>query len=223
MKRTLYLGSNPKPFQKKLSPLVHYPILSAQRRPFSDSRLNLAFSCFSEYTHILLTSPQATTFFYEWVLHFHLTSILKEKKIVCVGKQTAASVKNLGLLPFLTAIEETQEGLIQTLRTLNLGDSYFFFPRSSLSRRQILHFFHKREIRAQVCDLYDTSYRLRSPLPNLKIIDRIFFTSPSTVEGFLHLYTEIPSSLELLAIGKVTLEALQQQSRLQFFLKRIFS
>ena len=81
-------------------------------------------------------------------------------------------------------------------------------PRSSRSRPVIAQFFQEKEIRYQACDLYDTVTQALKPKPDLKLVDEIVFTSPSTVSAFLEIFGKLPKDKKLTAIGPVTQEML---------------
>jgi uroporphyrinogen-III synthase len=99
---------------------------------------------------------------------------------------------------------ETQEGLIEELKKVTWDKAYFLWPRSSLSRSVLLHFFREREIRYRAFDLYDTFFQKPEPVPDLKEVDEIVFTSPSTVRAFVHIFGKIPKDKKLCAQGPIT-------------------
>jgi uroporphyrinogen-III synthase len=223
VKSLLYLGTDPGKWKNKRAQLIHYPVIEAVPRPLHDPHIAHCLSDFPFYTHLLLTSPLSVRVLCKSLRQLDLFSDLKNKWLGCLGKQTALALMQEGLYPALTSFQEDLEGLLENLRLLPLEDSYFFFPRSSLARLAPLTFFSARWIRYQACSFYDIHYRSPFPPPDLSTIDQIVFTSPSTVRGFLLLYSEIPSSIELLSKGEVTLEALDQVALFYNSPKRIIS
>ena len=144
----------------------------------------------------------------------HLAALKKEfpkSCLIAIGKSTASALEARGFPPQLIADDATQEGVIKTLRLLELDEAFIFMPRSSLARPHIAYFLAQRGVRHCAVDLYDTEPQKVDPLPDLKTIDEIVFTSPSTVEAFLKIYRTLPKNKSLVAIGPVTKEALKSR------------
>jgi uroporphyrinogen-III synthase len=210
MRTTLYLGTDPTQFESEgraQGHLIHYPIIKIVPRTADHPEIKQAFDAMGEYTHLLFTSKNAVKVFFE---NFK-GSDLKSKTVIAIGQVTAAHLAAQGLLPQFTAEEETQEGVVKLLETLDLKDAYFFLPRSSLSRPVLVHFFESRNVRFVACDLYDTVTQELLPRPDLEKVDEIIFTSPSTVKAFMEIFKKLPAGKKLLAVGPVTQEALKQQ------------
>jgi uroporphyrinogen-III synthase len=199
----LYLGTDPE--NCDLKDLVHYPIIKTVPLEVPSH----IWEDFAEYTHILLTSKNAAAIF--------LTQLkdksLKNKKIIAIGKSTAAKLTQEGFAPHLVAQDESQEGVIELLKTQDLHDAYIFYPRSTLARKKLESYLIARGIRHQVCDLYETVFQKPDPFPDFAQIDEIIFTSPSTVKGFIAAFGAIPSNKILTCIGPVTEEELKNLYR----------
>ena len=134
---------------------------------------------------------------------------LSNKTVIAIGEVTAAHLSANGLPPQYTSALETQEGVLQLLKTLNLDNAYIFLPRSSLSRPVLANYFQECQIRYQACDLYDTISQVIQPKPNLDHVDEIVFTSPSTVKAFIEIFGVLPRGKKCLAIGPITEQALR--------------
>lgn len=211
MKTILYLGTDPSYFPEEGN-VIHYPIIRIQPRSFDDPELKRALDDLSDYTHLIFTSKNAVRIFFEHAKALHADlSFLKEKTFLAVGTVTADHLSKEGFTPAIIAKEETQEGLIEELASLDLEDAYVFLPRSSLSRPVLIDFLQKRVIRHQACDLYDTLAHAIEPRPDLNMIDEIVFTSPSTVEAFYSLFGFIPKEKKLVVSGPITEEALKRR------------
>lgn len=200
--KTLYLGTDPSHFKCK-GELVHFPVIKIV--PRADFAVKQALAEVPLYTHLIFTSKNAVRIFFD-----QYRNPLKNKTIAAIGKVTARHLISHGYKPQLIAEEETQEGLIDLLKVHNLQNSYFFLPRSSLSRPVLVDFFHYRAIRYKAVDLYDTHKVKPDRLMNLEEFDQIVFTSPSTVEAFFELYKKVPKQVKLLAIGPITQMSLSQ-------------
>jgi uroporphyrinogen-III synthase len=126
---------------------------------------------------------------------------------------TAAHLAAKNSPPHHIAQDETQEGVVQLLKSLPLENSYIFLPRSSLSRPVLVQFFEEQGIRYQTFDLYDTVTQGLEPKPDLDLVDEIVFTSPSTVRAFIEIFGALPKHKKLVAIGPITQSALWPHSR----------
>lgn len=212
MKRVLYLGTDPTQFECSghfEGHLIHFPVIKIVPKPLDDPFLKRAYDDLDEYTHCIFTSKNAVVVFAE-----HLKALQKDpkeiakKEIIAIGAVTAAHLTIHGMPAQHVAAQEQQEGLIHLLNELDLDDAYLFLPRSSLARPLLTNYFLEREIRHQSCDLYDTHTQLFSEVPDLRQIDEIVFTSPSTVHAFLEIFKTLPSGKKLTAIGPITEQTL---------------
>lgn len=209
MKTILYLGTDPAQFEGQ-GHVIHYPVIKIIPRSIDDPKVRQAYGDLAAYTHLIFTSKNAVRVFCQ-----HLAAMQKSadelcaKIVIAIGKVTAAHLSAEGLAPDLIAQEETQEGVVHMLRSIDLKEAYVFLPRSSLSRPVLANFFRENKIRCQACDLYDTVTQKLLPKPDLDQIDEIIFTSPSTVKAFLEIFGALPSDKKLSAIGPITEEALK--------------
>lgn len=184
---TLYLGTDcPSPN------FFHYPIIRLEPRPLPPN----AHAIFPSFTHILFTSKNAVRLF---------PFPLSHQILIAVGQATAS------LLPSaLTPAQESQEGIIELLKTLDLSGAHLLLPRSSQARHVLDDFLQQQNIRYTVWDLYNPVPHQPFPLPSLEPFKEIIFTSPSTVRAFFQFFGKPPSHLKVICQGPVTEEALKQ-------------
>jgi len=170
--------------------VVHYPVIRTVARPID---LDLM-----PFTHIIFTSKNA-------VDHFLAQKGLQtEQKCIAIGQVTAEALTLHGITPWKIAEVETQEGVIELLMQENLQESRLLLPRSALARSALTDYLDQARIRYVALDLYDTLFQAPTPIPDLATIDAIVFTSPSTVDAFLQIYSQIPSDKEIIAQGPIT-------------------
>jgi uroporphyrinogen-III synthase len=190
----LYLGLDPKNFPKAL----HYPVIRTELI-WSD-RLQEALSLLPQFTHFIFTSKQC-------VSHWFEISPLNKGAAIAIGKATGAVLRSKGIIPLVAEVE-TQEGVIELLKTLDLQNGYLFYPHSKRARPLLADYLHLSH-RFFSLDLYDTLLQRPEPVPSLENIHEIIFTSPSTVEGFLQVFGKIPHDKKLTCIGPITQTALK--------------
>jgi uroporphyrinogen-III synthase len=205
-RRILYLGLDPKHYQLKVkSKVTHCPII--QIVPFSlfEPSIYETLSNFEQYSHFIVTSKTTVGILKQYLslLGIGLQSWAR-KATLAVGQVTAEHLKECGITPIRVAHEETAEGLIDELKQLPLEQSHVFWPHSSQARCVIKEFLVDQEIRHTTCILYETKPCVPCNLPKLENFDEIVFTSPSTIDAFLQIFSAFPSHARLVAIGPIT-------------------
>jgi len=201
MSKVLYLGTDPSSYLH-IEGLVHYPIIKTVPLPIPAHILD----DMDDYTHVLFTSKNAVAIF----LQTFKNPDLKKKKLIAIGKSTAAKLAQERYAPDFVAPEESQEGVIDLLRPQDLSEAYILYPRSSLARKKLENFLIEQGVRHQICDLYETVFQKPEPVPDLNGFSEIIFTSPSTVKSFRALFGAIPSGKKLTCIGPITEEELKK-------------
>ena len=208
-KGVLYLGIDPTHF-RTTKRVLHMPLLRIVRRPVDSKELHDIFSHIPEYTHLIFTSKSAVRIFFSYYkAHGHRVEELLGKHVIAIGHVTAYYLKEEGIIPGYIASEETEEGLVRVLSTLELHDAYVLLPKSSLPKTQLSHFLVEHGVRHRTCVLYDALEVLPTEPVNLEEIEEVVFTNSMTVEGFFSLYPKIPSWIKLHPLGTVTREALR--------------
>ncbi len=199
MKTILYLGTDPLQYQCK-GHLIHYPVIKIVPRSLEHPELKHAYAEMNKFTHVIFTSKNAVKVLFGYIKPESLAG----KTLIAIGIVTAAHLCRLNLFPQFTSPEETQEGIVELLKTMPLEKPYVFLPRSSLSRPVLVDYFKERGIRFLACDLYDTATQILEPKPDLDAVDEIVFTSPSTVYAFIEIFGALPKGKKLTTIGPVT-------------------
>ncbi len=192
--KTLYLGTDPSHYAGE-GEVVHYPVIRIVPRSAEDPEVRDAFS--APYTHLILTSKQAAKIYFALEQH-------RPKVVFAIGAVTAATIQSYGCKVDYIPEEATQEGLIALLERLDLQDPSFFLPRSSLARPLLTDYLLQRGWRTRILDLYETVPQKREPVPDLSHFQRIVFTSPSTVRAFIEIFGALPGDKELVSIGPIT-------------------
>jgi uroporphyrinogen-III synthase len=203
LKRTLYLGTSPSHYlesQNFEGHLIHYPVIKIVPRSSNHPELQEALRDLHAYTHLIFTSKNTVAVLISQIG----ASVLQSKCIIALGKVTTAALLSHNVPVAAVASEETQEGVIETLKALDLNDAYLFVPRSALT-----DFLKEKGIRHRICDLYDTVTNHGEPLPRPSEYDEIVFTSPSTVQAFKEIFGSLPRDKKLIAIGPITAAALE--------------
>ena len=213
-KRILYLGLDPT-FCQREGEIVHWPIIQIVPRPLEDGDVKRALTCFSSYSHVIITSKSTIPILFDYIQKMRFPKEIWEKKtILAIGKVTAHYLEKRGIHSLHLAQEETAEGMVHLLKSLHLNDKkapHLFWPHSAGARSVISDFLIEQGWRYTSCILYDTLSSLPGDLPRLDSFDEIVFTSPSTVKAFVEIFETLPSHLQLIPIGPITACYLNEQ------------
>lgn len=183
--------------------LIHKPIISVL--PKSRDEIAQAFQDIPLYTHLIFTSKSAVRFFFQALPTFQIPLLYLNTKIfIAVGQATKSAIEAQGFNVHYTAKEETSEGVVTELQSMDKKLSYFFWPHSSGSRPIISNFLKENGYRYKDCVLYSTLPATQFEMPDLSLFDEIIFTSPSTVEAFFLHYPHFNEKKILTAIGPIT-------------------
>lgn len=160
-----------------------------------------------DYDYLLFTSRFAVKYFLngQWSAH-----IGQRPRIVSIGKTTTAA-----LLPYLqgkrlsvTEVEhDNSYGVIDWFTRQPKGR--VLIPRSSLALDIIPDGLRELGFEVDCVTAYINRMPLHPKKVNLKEIDRIVFTSPSTIDHFVSLYGALPTDKTLVTRGPVTEQHLQ--------------
>ncbi len=216
MKKILYLGLTP-PYKALDGDVFHYPIIRINARSFQDAFIKEAFADFGLYTHFSITSKTSIPLLFHYAQYFGFDDqVIRQKKVIAVGKATAAAAIKNGLQVACVADEETAEGMVAMLKNKNLNQAYLFWPHSALSRRILPDFFKSQSMKFRECIFYDTHPNFDSFPSHLKIeeYDEIVFTSPSTVDAYLAIIGSIPWHKQITPIGPVTAARIEMQRKM---------
>lgn len=191
--KILYLGLNPPPN------VIHYPVIRTEK--IEGASLKEARSLWPQFSHVIFTSKTTVHYWFEETLDF-------DKTAIAIGDATAQKLREKGVFSLIAPFA-TQEGVVSLLEKEKI--SYLFFPHSKKARPFLLNYLKEKQIRFFSLGLYDTHFQKPGPLPNLLEIEEIVFTSPSTVEGFFHIFRDLPKEIKLTSIGPITKRALAER------------
>jgi uroporphyrinogen-III synthase len=163
------------------------------------------------YDMILLTSRFAVQYFFQILEGQNYDPAhLKRMEFLVIGKSTARALDQYQFEPALIAQTETSEGLLKAITAkFDVRNRKILFPRSSLPNPYL-----KEALAGLGADVEELTVYRNTKLPKRDLpvagIDKILFTSPSTVKNFLKDYHAIPGHWKILSKGPVTRESLKE-------------
>ena len=200
--KTLYTGiSCPDPA------FVHTPLIEI--RPLEDdSALRQAASELAAYDYLLFTSRHAVSALLQYV------AVLPQPlRIVSIGPTTTEALRQAGIAAAEQVEQDNSYGVTDWFSSRPRGR--VLIPRSTLALDII-----PKGLRALGYEVTTvTAYENHPPENPQKVdlgqMDRIVFTSPSTIDNFISLYGALPTGKQLSARGPVTAQYLQTKIKEQ--------
>ena len=192
--KTLYTGitcPNPE--------YVHTPLIEIL--PVQDnSALRQAAGSVDRYDYVLFTSQFA-------VKHFcpllpQPSTIIHHPTIVSIGNATTVALYNIGVKDVQQVDEDNSYGVIEWFRIQPCGR--VLIPRSNLALPIIPDGLQQLGFEVDTVTAYINSMPQNPQRTDLSKIDRIVFTSPSTIDNFIRLYGSLPEGKVFDTRGPVT-------------------
>ena len=205
----LYTGIHPEKY-KALARIIPFPMIQISEIKLEPQVIKFLKNNLWQYHWIILTSPSAVEHFLRQMRKINYPiDRLKKNDFAVIGQETAEALTFYGIIPRITAPLETSEGLLHALKEYQLKGKKILFPRSSLPNPFLKKELNSLGATVKEITIYQNTKPDRRELPKGDI-DKVLFTSPSTVQNFLEDYGTIPHQWQILCRGPHTQKALQQ-------------
>ena len=180
VKRTLYTGlvcPNPD--------YIHTPLIEIEP-------IDYAAPSASTYNYLLFTSRYAAKY---WTGGF-------QGRIVSIGPTTTQALKDAGAESVDQSEQDDSYGIIDYFSRQPRGR--VLIPRSNLALNIIPDGLRRLGFEVETLTIYNNVYPRHVRRVNLANIQRVIFTSPSTIDNFLRTYGELPPHIDYETRGSVT-------------------
>lgn len=208
--RILYTGTNPSKYSS-FGNIVHWPMIQIEKADIPQEQMKALTQRLSEYDIIIFTSRFGVEYFYDSLksIDFDIAQ-LQKKLFAVIGEATYNTLLKHGFNATIMAEVETARGLLEVLKKkTTLNAKRVLFPRSALPNPFLKSALENLGASVDEVVVYQNIKPAKKDLPALEI-DKVMFTSPSTVSNFLEDYQAIPKSWKIIAKGPVTQEALKE-------------
>ena len=186
--KVLYTGIDPANF-RHAGYIVHYPLIET-------NPVDFVINNEQNYDTVLFSSKNAVRYFLE-------KYSLLGKRIVTIGKATEQTLRQHGYKTDFIAAQPSSDSLMMLIR--ENPQWRILYPCSNLSNNPL----HSMPNVAPVI-VYETRTRAQGVL-GLNEYSAVVFTSPSTVDAFIKLYSGVPQHLLCIAIGPITKNRLKEK------------
>lgn len=192
--RTLYTGSQSPDPNYIWTPLI-------KLTPIKDTEsLRLTAKHIADYDYIIFTSRYAAQFWTEAAGEY--MHIPESVKVVAIGDTTASELATLGIGVDLMPEQDDSYGVVRLMERQKKGR--VLMPRSDKASPIIPDGLRRLGFDVTAVTAYENNVNKSARKVDLRDVDNIIFTSPSTVDAFISIYGELPQDKRLIARGGVT-------------------
>lgn len=164
-----------------------------------DTQLRRAIADIDSYDYVLFTSRYAAK--YVGALS------VRHTRIVSIGRTTTNALHEIGAKEVSEVEEDNSYGVVSWFSSQPCGR--VLIPRSNLALPIIPEGLRQHGFEVDCVTAYINRMPEHPKKVNLDEIDRIVFTSPSTIDNFIRLYGALPEKKELVTRGPITEQHLQ--------------
>ena len=201
--RILIPGTHPEKY-RRLGTIVHRPFIKLV--PIEDyTRADKVLKGLVAYDWILFTSTNGVKFFFERLNTIGLDArSLHSTRVAAIGGTTAEMLRSFGVLADMQPKLESSVGLLEEFDKVGVEGKRILLVKPEVGSPVL---FEKLTAAGAVVETVVVYRNIDiEPEPtDYDYIDRILFTSASTVRAFLKRYGSIPAGLEVYCLGEPTL------------------
>ncbi len=189
---------------------LHTPLIEIDKVD-DDTLLRSATNRLQEFDYLLFTSRFAVKY---WILSNGGFNI---ENVVSIGAKTSEALRNAGVKNIKQTEKDDSFGVIDWFSVQKKGR--VLIPRSNIALPIIPEGLKALGFEVETVTAYINRMPHNPIKVNLDKIDKIIFTSPSTVDNFVKLYGGIPNEKILETRGVVTEKRLKEKMTLKTYIK----
>ena len=177
---------------------IHTPLIEIVSVD-NDTQLRRAIADIDSYDYVLFTSRYAAKY-------VGALSVM-HTRIVSIGRTTTKALHQIGVEEVDEVEEDNSYGVLSWFSSQSRGR--VLIPRSNLALPIIPEGLRQLGFEVDCVTAYINRMPEHPKKVNLDEIDRIVFTSPSTIDNFIRIYGALPEKKELVTRGPITEQHLQ--------------
>jgi uroporphyrinogen III methyltransferase/synthase len=200
--KVLVLGTHPEKYAH-LGTIVHRPIVKCVGLE-DYSHFDEKLKRLETFDWLVFTSAHGVRFFFERLrLAGYDARSLASVRISAIGKTTAAELAGFGILADLIPDNESSTGLLEKFASLDMKGKQVLLPRAKVASREL-----PEGLAAMGADVMEVSAYMTVEVEPADVdfehIDKILFTSGSSVRAFVKKFGKVPSRVEAFCLGLPT-------------------
>ena len=200
--RVLVLGTHPEKYTH-LGTIVHRPIVKCVGLE-DYSHFDEILKRLEPFDWLIFTSAHSVRFFFERLrLGDSDARSLASVKIAAIGKTTAGELTGFGILADLVPDNESSAGLLEKFGSMNMSNKQVLLPRAKVASHELPEGLTAMGAEVVEVPAYMT-VELEPADVDFEYIDKILFTSGSTVRAFVKKFGLVPTEVKAYCLGTPT-------------------
>lgn len=201
-KRILVLGNHPQRY-KHLGTIVHRRIIDCMTVD-DYAAADEAIAHLDETDWVIFTSANGIRYFMMRVFDAGLDSrALANVRIGVIGKATGERLCQFGLRADLCAAHESSEGLLREFERVDVKGTKVLLPQAKVASAVLSEGLAGMGAEVETVAVYKT-VDMEPGDVDFDYIDKVLFTSGSTVRGFVKYFGKMPANVEAICLGEPT-------------------
>lgn len=200
--RVLVLGTHPEKYTH-LGTIVHRPIVKCVGLE-DYSHFEEILKRLKTFDWLIFTSAHSVRFFFE---RLHLVGSdarsLASVRIAAIGKTTAGELSDFGILADLVPDNESSAGLLDKFGTMDMNNKSVLIPRAKVASHELPEGLTAMGAAVEEVPAYMT-VEIEPADVDFEHIDKILFTSGSTVRAFVKKFGHVPPQVKAYCLGTPT-------------------
>jgi uroporphyrinogen III methyltransferase/synthase len=200
--RILVLGMHPEKYTH-LGTIVHRPIIDCV--PLEDySQADRLLKRLDTFDWIVFTSANGIKFFFERLNKLKRDArALASTKVAVIGRTSAQAINEFGIVADICPASESSAGLLEKISRIDINGKKILLPQSDIASTELPDGLREMGADIEKLAIYKTVDTEPEEI-NFDYIDRILFTSGSTVRAFLKRFGSIPPHIKAYCLGLPT-------------------
>ena len=199
----LVLGNHRQKYQR-LGNIVHRRIIDCVAVD-DYTEADLVFSNIGDFDWIVFTSVNGAKYLFERLYATGRDArALSNAHIAAIGKTTANRLKEFGITADMVPENESSAGLLEEFAKLDMENKKVLLPQSEIASRELPDGLLNMQAVIKKVPVYRT-IDIDPGSIDFDYIDRILFTSGSTVRAFIKYFGQVPENVKSYCLGGPTL------------------
>ncbi len=199
----LILGNHRQKYQR-LGNIVHRRLIDCV--PIDDySKADAVLKNLDAFDWVVFTSVNGAKYLFERLYTMGKDArSLSNAKIAAIGKTTAKRLKEFGISADLVPQNQSSAGLLEEFSKLDMKNKKVLLPQSEIASKELADGLLSMQTVIEKITVYKTIEIKPAPV-DFDHIDRILFTSGSTVRAFVKHFGKVPANVKSYCLGQPTL------------------
>lgn len=202
--RILVVGTHPEKYAH-LGSIVHRPMIKLL--PIEDyTQTDKTLQRLSDFDWLVFTSTNGVKFFFQRLFDISLDArALGNAKVAAIGSTTAEMLSSFAILADIQPTEETSVGMLKEFEKIGVQDKKVLLVRPEDTPPALSEGLTELGAKCEQVAVYE-NIEIEPQQIDFDAIDRILFTSASTVRAFVKYFHSVPDHIKALCLGPPTLE-----------------